>query len=110
MGSRRTPPLHLHRRASGTHVAVAVFVRRRCAADELDDALKLFRTGKYEACLTAAAKADSDDRAEDWRLLEARTLLTLGRYPEAESVISNALTQMGGSIRLDYSASTPRTP
>lgn len=70
------------------------------AADELDDALKLFRAGKYEACLTAAAKADSDDRAEDWQLLEARTLLTLGRYPEAESVISNALTQMGGSIRL----------
>jgi len=70
-------------------------------ADNLDDARKLFLTGKYEPCLAACAKyAKVEDQDEEWRLLEANTLLAVGQYPEAEQVISNALTRSSSSIRL----------
>ncbi len=70
-------------------------------ADDLADARKLFLNGKYQSCLTACEKiSQDDDHAEEWRLLETKTLLTLGRYPEAENVVSNAITHIGGSIQL----------
>jgi len=70
-------------------------------ADKLDDARKLFLSGQYLPCLTACGKITKDeDREEEWRLLEAKTLLEVGRYPEAENVVSNALTRSSSSIRL----------
>lgn len=73
-----------------------------CAiADDIDDARKLFLTGQYEPCLAACAKiSKNDDHADEWRLLEARALLQLGRYPQAETVVSNALTRSTSSIQL----------
>ena len=73
----------------------------RIRGDEFADAQKLFLTGKYDSCLAACAKnAKEDEQEEDWRLLEADTLLTLGKYPQAENVVSNAMTSISRSIRL----------
>jgi tetratricopeptide (TPR) repeat protein len=70
-------------------------------ADDLADARKLFLTGKYQPCIEACEKVSPDDSDdEDWRLLEANALLQVGRYPQAESVVSNALTRSTSSVRL----------
>jgi tetratricopeptide (TPR) repeat protein len=84
-----------------TLTTLLLLLALRAFADDLNDARKLFLTGKYQPCLTACEKvAKDDDHVEEWRLLEAQTLLTLGRYPEAENVTSNALARTAGSIQL----------
>ena len=81
--------------------ALTAIFDSRALADNLDDARKLFLSGKYDSCLTACAKNLKDDeREEDWRLLEGETLLTVGNYPQAENVVSNALNRTSRSIRL----------
>ncbi len=66
-----------------------------------DDAWDQFRTGHYTNALAMAEEAIRNDRyQEDWRLVRAKTLLTLGRYAEARSAITNALEQYSTSIRL----------
>jgi len=81
-------------------IFLALFVQSSFA-DDLSDARKLFLTGKYESCLAACAKdAKEDEHEEDWRILETETLLTLGNYPKAENVVSNALERTPRSIRL----------
>jgi tetratricopeptide (TPR) repeat protein len=73
----------------------------KAIAQEFEAAQKLFLGGKYEECLRACEKADPDGyRREEWQLLQARLLLTIGRYPEAESVVSNALVRSVNSLRL----------
>lgn len=70
-------------------------------AQDIEGAQQLLLTGKYDDCLQACEKAASDKaRDEEWPLLHARALLTVGRYPEAETVVSNALVQNPTSIRL----------
>lgn len=70
-------------------------------AQEFEAAQKLFLTGKYDACLRACEAADPEGyRQEEWQLLLARTLLVVGRYPEAETVVSNALVRSVNSLRL----------
>lgn len=67
----------------------------------LDDAQKLFLKGDYQACVTACEKTEPQYyQLEAWRLLQANALLSLGRYPAAEGVISNALWQTPGSLLL----------
>ena len=69
--------------------------------DGSDEARKLFLAGEYDACVAACEKGLADDsRAEDGKLLQAQALLALGRYPEAEGVISNGLAQAENSLRL----------
>jgi len=67
-------------------------------AQEFDQAQKLFLSGKYEECLKACERALTD--REDWQLLRAQTLLQIGRYPEAEKVIKDALEDSSTSLRL----------
>lgn len=69
----------------------------------LDEAQKLFLTGDYPGCLAKCEKAASEDfHAEDWALLHTSTLLTLGRYSQAEGVLSNGLEHTSSSIRLRW--------
>lgn len=66
-----------------------------------DEAQKLFLTGEYQRCVAACEAASPNGfQMEDWRVLQARALLALGRYPEAEGVISNALVQVDNSLLL----------
>jgi Tfp pilus assembly protein PilF len=54
------------------------------AAAELEDAEKLFYSGKYSECITACQKAIDDNAwAEGWRLLKIRAQLATGKYAEA---------------------------
>ncbi len=70
-------------------------------ADELDAARKLFLSGKYPECLEACAKSEAEgNRNSEWSLLHAQTLLVVGQYPQAEAVVSNALSRATGNVRL----------
>lgn len=70
-------------------------------AAELDDARGNFRTGKYEQVISAAEDAlAAGTAAENWHLLRIESLMALGRYPEADRALSEALTKEASSIRL----------
>jgi hypothetical protein len=72
-------------------------------ADDLDDARKLLLTGKYESCIEASEKPSPGNfRREEWNSLRARALLSLGRYEQAELVVSNALERSSSSVRLRW--------
>jgi tetratricopeptide (TPR) repeat protein len=54
------------------------------AAAELEDAEKLFYSGKYAECIDACQKAIGGNAwAEGWRLLKIRSELATGKYAEA---------------------------
>ncbi len=64
-----------------------------------------FLAGRYEQCASAAQAAlQAREDAEEWGPLLCETLLIQGRYPEALSVATNALTGENRSIRLRWSA------
>jgi len=68
---------------------------------ELDDARVEFRSGKYEQVIARAEIALAAGVAgESWHLLRLESLLALGRYPEAERALSEALTKEASSIRV----------
>lgn len=71
------------------------------SAQSLESARKLFLTGKYPECLEACDEAQKEVfRGEEWRLLQAETLFMVGRYQQAELVVSNSLERVGNSVRL----------
>jgi len=85
----------------GIMFVLLLFPLIRSVAQEFEAAQKLFLAGKYDACLRACEAADPEGyRREEWQILHANTLLTVGRYPEAETVVSNALVRLVNSLRL----------
>jgi tetratricopeptide (TPR) repeat protein len=70
-------------------------------ADDLSDAQTLFRTGNYDQCIRACEKA-ADYPTEEWSILHGQALLTVGKYPQAETVISNAIERTSASVRLRW--------
>lgn len=71
------------------------------SAQDIQQAGKLLLTGKYEACIQACESATNEqNQSEDWPILHAKALLAVGRYLEAETVVSNALTEFPTSVRL----------
>jgi tetratricopeptide (TPR) repeat protein len=77
----------------------------RTRAADVDDARKLYFRGKYEDCMKAASDgADDQPRDEDWPILLNQCLLTLGRYRDAQTAVSNALERMPWSIRIRLAA------
>lgn len=73
----------------------------RGVGDDFVDAQKLYLTGQYGDCLEACLKAVAEGRRDDdWEVLRAQTLLTLGRYPQAEEAVGSALLRSASSIRL----------
>lgn len=85
----------------GILVALLCGVLRSVWGQELEEARKLFLTGKYGECLEACAKPEVEaSRNMEWPLLHAQALLTVGQYPQAEVVVSNALSLSANHIRL----------
>jgi tetratricopeptide (TPR) repeat protein len=77
----------------------------RLAADSLEEAETHFRAGRYPAALEAAESGlEKLPNDEDWLHLRLRSLLTLGRYPEARSAATNAIARNGRSVRLVWQA------
>src|SRR5262245_17702689 len=70
-------------------------------AADFDEALRLYRTGNYTGCTRIAEKIIAEKvRDEEWPILLIRAQLALGRYPEAEATLTNALNRYYASIRL----------
>ena len=93
-------------------VAWAICVRRLAAvfllvclwpaaAADLSQARKLFLSGDYSECVRLSEQAIRDrERDEEWPLLLMKSLLATGRYPEAQSALTNALSRHRSSIRV----------
>src|ERR1041385_4965233 len=70
-------------------------------AADIEQARKLFISGDYSGCIRLCEQAVRDrERDEEWPLLLTKSLLATGRYPEARSALTNALTRNRSSIRL----------
>src|SRR5437588_2301708 len=75
------------------------------SAADLKEAQTKFQTGDYAGCIKLAEAAVHDqDSGEDWPLLLSQALLATGKYPEALTVITNALMQDRWNIRLCWQA------
>jgi tetratricopeptide (TPR) repeat protein len=71
------------------------------AVADVAEANKLFNAGKYSDCITLAETAiAAKERDEDWPILLTKSLLMVGRYPEAQTAASDALKNFFRSIRL----------
>ena len=72
-------------------------------AAEPAEARSLLRTGEYLKAIELAEKPiKAGTRAEEWLLVYEQALLTVGRYPEAYSALTNALTRSPRSLRLRW--------
>ncbi len=70
-------------------------------AGDLEDAEKLFRTGKYDECVKAVeAGIENDGWNESWRQLKIKTELARGRDKEAIAALEEALIRFPASISL----------
>jgi len=75
------------------------------AGADLGEAQRLSLSGHYTQCLALAQEGLSErPRSEDWQALLTETLLTLGRYREAQTVVSNALDHGHPDLRLCWLA------
>jgi tetratricopeptide (TPR) repeat protein len=71
------------------------------SAAELDDARKLFRSGKYSECIEACTKGLEDNPwVEAWWVLKIRAELTTGQYPLALKTYEAAIDRHAGSMPL----------
>ena len=71
------------------------------SAADLSEVQKAFRSGEYEPVLKWATQGvGSESGEEGWPLLLGQTLLTIGRYTNAEEVMKRALDQFPFSLRL----------
>ena len=72
-------------------------------AVEVADAEQKLRTGDYAGALELSQEAlKKKDPDEEWPILQARSLLTLGRYSEARSALTNALPRFSRSVRIHW--------
>jgi tetratricopeptide (TPR) repeat protein len=74
-------------------------------AGEMEDAQNIFLSGDY-ARVVELASNDVAERpySEEWQILLSESLLALGRYPEAQTVVSNSLARGYPSPRLRWVA------
>ena len=71
------------------------------AGADLAEGRKLFSAGKYSDCINLAETAiAAKERDEEWPILLTKSLLTVGRYPEAQAAATNALKNYFRSIRV----------
>lgn len=64
---------------------------------ELEDGKELFRSGQYAEC-AALAKTSIAERSwlQDWHILLTKSLLAMGKYPEAQVAVTNAVERFSG--------------
>jgi len=81
-------------------LCLLLFVGSAAAAD-LEECRKMLLSGEYTNCIRAAEVAIRDQvRDEEWPLLLMQSLLAVGRYPEANTALTDALARYRYSIRL----------
>jgi tetratricopeptide (TPR) repeat protein len=87
-------------------ILAAVFLLQgSLRADELEDAKKLFLKGEYSECLRLCESATTNRYPkEEWFLLLSDSLLTVGRYADAQTAISRGMTRHSSSIRVRMAA------
>src|SRR6266567_7263920 len=67
----------------------------------LEEARPLFPKGNYAECIRVCDEAIAQrETSEEWRLLLAQSLLAVGRYTDASSVIRTNLERYPWSVRL----------
>jgi tetratricopeptide (TPR) repeat protein len=80
-------------------------VTLKVPGEDLQEAQARFLSGDYSGCISAARQVlKTHEEDEGWSLLLCQALLTTGQYPEARSVITNALAVHRQSIRLFWQA------
>jgi len=68
---------------------------------DLDEGRQDFIQGHYSNCIHLCEQAIGDQEYnEEWRLLLIQSLLTLGNYPKAHTVLTNNLDRYPSSLRL----------
>ena len=83
----------------------ALVLGSNLAAADWKEAQQQFISGDYAGCITAAENAlKNGQESEEWPLLLSQALLATGHYPEARTVITNALDQRRRNIRLSWQA------
>ena len=106
-GSTAAPGRSSGRAVRGFFALFALFqmVAFPLQAIEVSDAEEKVRTGDYAGALALAESAlKQKDPDEEWPILQARSLLTLGRYAEARSAVTNALPRFSRSVRIHWLA------
>jgi tetratricopeptide (TPR) repeat protein len=80
------------RRAGLLFAAGLLFNASLARAADLEKCRQLFLKGDYAECIREAEQAVKDASWEDeWQVLLAKAQLAVGRYPEAEKTVTNAL-------------------
>ncbi len=75
------------------------------AVPDLKEAQGQFLSGNYTGCVAVAEQALREGQdTEEWSLLLSDGLMAMGRYPQARTVVTNALAQEFRSIRLRWRA------
>jgi len=76
-----------------------------CVAADVEEGRKELLAGNYARCIALgqAALKEREDR-EDWQLLLSEALWMTGRYPEARTVITNAVADEQWRLRLRWQA------
>src|SRR6185503_21045057 len=70
-------------------------------AADLASARKQLIAGDYTNCVATCEQAIANfEYEEEWRVLLVKSLVAIGRYPEAGTVISNALERYSWSFPL----------
>src|SRR5439155_22627965 len=79
----------------------AFLIQLQASAAELDEIRQKFIKGEYTDCIKAAQE-EAKDRFSDeaWRHVLIRSLLEVGRYPDALQATQDALRRFPWSIRL----------
>src|SRR5271170_4016717 len=82
-------------------MALALAATQSAFAADLEDARKLFRSGRYDECLRMAdLEIATELRSEPWRDLKIKSELATGKYPEAIASFEDALRPFSASISL----------
>jgi tetratricopeptide (TPR) repeat protein len=68
---------------------------------DLDEVRPLFIKGEYAKCIKACQEAIAErEPEEEWRLLLAQSLMAVGRYANAHTVVQTNLTRFPWSVQL----------
>lgn len=87
--------------AVATALAGFTFAPSRISAADLTQAWPLFIKGDFKKCIEQCEAAIKDGETEDdWRVLLARSMMEIGRYTNAYSVVSTNLEKFPWSVKL----------
>jgi tetratricopeptide (TPR) repeat protein len=81
--------------------AIVCWIAPPGSAADLDDVRPLFIKGEYTKCIKACQEAIAErEFSEEWRLLLVESLMAVGRYTNALSVVQTNLSRYPWSVQL----------